>query len=408
MRPEADTRLDVLDVLRGVALLGMFLVHFSNFAAEGGPLDQTYQKMVALFFEERFWAMFGILFGVGFALQFRRAEARGEDYLPKYLRRMAALAAFGLIAHGVFGFNVLLGYAVWGLALPLVRRLSTPLLIVVLVVSATSFNLYSVAQATYGVQTKGVEAYRAERRDDAERYRAFASANRAAQDAPDFPTVFKARLRHMPWFYSQPFSFLPMNTMTLFLLGVLGLRLGLFDRPGEHRRLIAGLAIFGLAAWAFETFVSFSPPNPQAPFLRSLIVARLMFGFGLIRGMWLTFTYMGIVLLLVARSPVWLKRLSFFGWAGRMALTNYMVQIILLDLLFSQYAFGVSLRPIAGATAAIALFLADSAISRWWLARHRYGPLEWLWRSATYARWQPWSAAAVVTGRDDAIRAARP
>jgi uncharacterized protein len=106
--------------------------------------------------------------------------------------------------------------------------------------------------------------------------------------------------------------------------------------------------------------------------------------------MWLTFTYMGIVLLLVARNPVWLKRLSFFGWAGRMALTNYMLQIVLLDLLFSKYAFGVSLRPIAGAGAAIALFLLDSAISRWWLTRHRYGPLEWLWRSATYARWQPW------------------
>jgi uncharacterized protein len=390
MRPEADSRLDVLDVLRGVALLGMFLVHFSNFAADGGALDERYQNIVALFLEERFWAMFGILFGVGFALQFRRAEARGERYLPKYLRRMAALAGFGLVAHGVFGFNVLLGYALWGLALPLFRRLSTPLLIVALVISASSLHLYSIAQAASGVQTKGVEAYKAERRDANERSRAFATANRTAQNASDFPTVFKARLQHMPWFYSQPFSWLPVNTLTLFLLGVLGLRLGLFDRPGEHRRLIAGLAIFGLAAWAFENFVEFPPPGPQAPFLRSLILARLMFGLGLIRGMWLTFTYMGIVLLLVAKNPAWLERLSFFGWAGRMALTNYMLQIVLLDLLFSKYAFGVSLRPIAGAGAAIALFLLDSAISRWWLTRHRYGPLEWLWRSATYARWQPW------------------
>jgi uncharacterized protein len=399
MRPEADSRLDVLDVLRGVALLGMFLVHFSNFAAEGGPLDQRYQTMVALLFEERFWAMFGILFGVGFALQFRRAEARGENYLPKYLRRMAALAAFGLIAHGVFGFNVLLGYAVWGLALPLVRRLSTPLLIGALVVSASSLNLYYIGRAAYTVQTKGVETYRAERRDEITRYRAFAKANRAEQQAPDFPTVFKARLRHMPWFYSQPFSFLPTNTMTLFLLGVLGLRLGLFDRPGEHRRLIAGLAVFGLAAWAFDNFVPFPPPNPQAPLLRTMIVSGLMSGLGLIRAMWLTFTYMGIVLLLVARNPVWLKRLSFFGWAGRMALTNYMVQIILLDLLFSKYAFGASIKPIMGAAAAIALFLVDSLISRWWLARHRFGPLEWLWRSATYARWQPWGAPVVLPGR---------
>jgi uncharacterized protein len=395
MRPEAETRLDVLDVLRGVALLGMFLVHFSDFAAEGGPLDERYQTIVALFFEERFWAMFGILFGVGFALQFRRAEARGERYLPKYLRRMAALAGFGLVAHGVFGFNVLLGYAGWGLALPLFRRLSTPLLIVALVVSASSFHLYAIAQGAYAVRTKGVEAYQAERRAAGERYRAFASANKAAQHAPDFPTVFKARLRHMPWFYSQPFSWLPVNTLTLFLLGVLGLRLGLFDRPEAHRRLIAGLAVFGVAAWAFETFVTFPPPDPHAPFVRTMIVTRLTFGLGLIRAMWLTFTYMGIVLLLVAWKPIWLRRLSFFGWAGRMALTNYMVQVILLDLLFSNYAFGASIRPIAGAAAAIALFLLDSLISRWWLRRYKYGPLEWLWRSATYARWQPWRVAPV-------------
>src|SRR5689334_2559636 len=104
MAPTSDTRLGVLDVLRGIALVGMFLVHFSDWAAPSkGWLDESYQNVVALFFEERFWAMFGMLFGVGFALQFARAEARGERYLPKYLRRMAALAGFGIVAHGVFG-----------------------------------------------------------------------------------------------------------------------------------------------------------------------------------------------------------------------------------------------------------------------------------------------------------------
>ena len=76
MLPADGRRLHVLDVLRGIALLGMFLVHFSNYATGGGWLDGIYEKIVLLFFEERFWAMFGILFGVGFAIQFRRADAR--------------------------------------------------------------------------------------------------------------------------------------------------------------------------------------------------------------------------------------------------------------------------------------------------------------------------------------------
>ena len=73
MTPEK--RIGVLDVLRGIALFGMFLVHFKDFSSGGGGIDAFYTKIVELFFEERFWAMFGILFGVSFAIQFRRAEA---------------------------------------------------------------------------------------------------------------------------------------------------------------------------------------------------------------------------------------------------------------------------------------------------------------------------------------------
>src|SRR5262245_13221935 len=139
MASETDARLHVLDVLRGIALIGMFFVHFSDNAQGGGRADGVYQQIVELFFEERFWTMFAILFGIGFAIQFRRADARGEHYLPRYYRRMATLAVFGVIAHGIFGYNVLLGYAVWGCVLPLFRRLSTPALIGALVLSAMSF-----------------------------------------------------------------------------------------------------------------------------------------------------------------------------------------------------------------------------------------------------------------------------
>ena len=72
-----------------------------------------------------------------------------------------------------------------------------------------------------------------------------------------------------------------------------------------------------------------------------------------------------------------------------MALTNYMIQIVILDLTFSKYALDLTVTPLLGAAMAIALFLADAFLSRWWLARFRFGPLEWLWRSATYANWQP-------------------
>src|SRR5262245_26089561 len=126
----------------------MFLVHFSNYSSGGGAVGQVYQAAVRLLFETRFWAMFAILFGAGFALQLWRAEAGGARLVPFYLRRLAGLAAFGFIAHAVFGFNVLLGYALWGFALLLVRRASIRVLIAALVLSAVSGSIYALARAS--------------------------------------------------------------------------------------------------------------------------------------------------------------------------------------------------------------------------------------------------------------------
>jgi uncharacterized protein len=81
--------------------------------------------------------------------------------------------------------------------------------------------------------------------------------------------------------------------------------------------------------------------------------------------------------------------LAPIGQAGRMALTNYLLQAAALDLLASGYGFGLKLRPLAYAPAAVACFAAVAAASTAWLRRFRFGPLEWVWRTVTYARWQP-------------------
>jgi uncharacterized protein len=73
-----------------------------------------------------------------------------------------------------------------------------------------------------------------------------------------------------------------------------------------------------------------------------------------------------------------------------MALTNYLLQIAALDLIFSAYALGLGqIRPLRGLAAAIGCFAAEVVLSSWWLARFRFGPAEWLWRSLTYAQPQP-------------------
>ena len=383
-------RLHVLDVLRGIALIGMFFVHFSMYSTGGTAVDKAYQHIVELFFEERFWTMFAILFGVGFAIQLRRADARGDSFVSMYLRRIATLAVFGFIAEACFGFNVLLTYALWGLPLLLVRRWSVKKLVVAAVVCAVSWNVYVIAKAAYLVATKGEQGAQATLEASAKKNQAHNEAFRRAADATSYRTVLAARLDHITWFYAQPFTFLPVNSFMLFLLGFIALRLGIFDEPEKHRRLIATLAIAGTGLWAVQAFVFPGlPMHSTGPIVRAITLNRLQYGFGLVRDMWLSFAYMGVVLLLVAHNRDWLRRLAAFGWTGRMALTNYMVQVVILDLTFSKYGLGLEVRPLVGLTMAIVLFVLDALFSRWWLTRFRYGPFEWLWRSATYARWQP-------------------
>jgi uncharacterized protein len=85
-----------------------------------------------------------------------------------------------------------------------------------------------------------------------------------------------------------------------------------------------------------------------------------------------------------------------------MALTNYLIQIAALDLLFSGYALGLwAIRPLLGFASALTCFAMEVAFSTVWLRHFRFGPAEWLWRSITYGSWQPLHRPGLsVTGAD--------
>ena len=122
-----DDRLHTLDILRGLALFGMILVHFhQKMRLEVTGLEDLIGWGVWIFVEQKAWGIFAFLFGVGFAVLLRRLEARNAPVVPIYLRRLAGLALFGLIAQVGFGFHILLEYAAWGLVLLLIRHWSTP------------------------------------------------------------------------------------------------------------------------------------------------------------------------------------------------------------------------------------------------------------------------------------------
>ena len=372
--PTAD-RIDTLDVLRGFALLGMFVVHFHMRSTEPGGVDDVIRTLIWRLIETKSHGAFALLFGAGFAIQLRRANARGEPFVQLYVRRLAVLAAFGFAAHAFFGYNVLLGYAVWGLALLAVRRWNTRTLLATAAVSAISVPLYYLAVTLYLLASSapaGIEAFYDAQQAAATDVNAL---RRAAEAQGSYAVLLAARARHMAWFYTRPFFFMPGATLTLFIAGLLMVRHRVFEEPAAHNRLLAWMAGFGIIAWLAD--------NWGLPAIHAGSA-------GLLRDQWLTFAYVAAFLAILARHPQMTRRLRTVGNAGRMALTNYLIQIAALDLLFSGYAFGLpDVRPAAGLVAALVCFAAETAFSTWWLGRYRFGPAEWLWRSLTYGRAQP-------------------
>ena len=405
MPVQPNERIQVLDVLRGIAILGMLVAHFDGHGTKESELNLIIGRGEELFIESRFYTLFAILFGAGFAIQLSRANNRNGSFVIRFLRRMFTLACFGFILWIAFGANIIYTYAICGLLLIPLRNWSTKALIITLFICAMLTPLSRITFATSYKALYGLEQFKTYSRQQGETERTLwfeqQNRNNIVNNTTNFITALKARTEN--FIAGQPNSInkligLLSDAFMLVLIGFIAFRLKLFEKPGEYRRLIISLMIFGILFWALTNWaLPFFPMTPKisypnVPFLVQGILFYLSKGFGLVRDYWLTFTYAGAVLLLISYNPIkWLNRFKFFTWPGRMALTNFILQTMLLDILFSKYAIELPKIPevIVVFVFAPSLFIVLTLFSRWWLNRFQYGPLEWIWRCVTYWKKQP-------------------
>jgi uncharacterized protein len=375
-------RIHVLDILRGFALLGMILVHFhQKMELEARGLEDLIGWFTWLGVESKAWGTFAFLFGVGFAVLLRSFEAKGLPVVRFYLRRLLGLALFGFIAEACFGFHILLAYAIWGVPLLFLRRWSARALFITALLTVAINPLFFAVRGWYHArETKTADAA----------VGAAPQANsrevlRTAEEGDHYPALLRARLQVMRHKYSDWTTYLPGSNFALFLIGVLAVRRGVFHEPRRHTRLIRGWMAFGFVSWALSWLAYFLAPPIPVPGMTPAVHSAL----GLVRDQWLCFTYIGALLLLTTYRPVWLTRFAGVGTAGRMALTNYLLQIAVLDSLASGYGAALKVRPLVSVACTVLLFGTLVLFSRWWLARYRLGPAEWAWRTFTYMQRQP-------------------
>jgi len=366
-------RIDAIDVLRGIALLGVVAMNvvtefrvsiFERFLFPKprlSPIDGILETILMLFVDLKALALFSLLFGAGLAIQFERL-ANSERRTTLLVRRLAVLLAFGFIhLFLIWNGDILTHYALAGfIVLPFLfgpRWLLAlaALAFLVLYLAMQVFPPPGLWPGTAVLAQDVVEAHR-------------------IYPTGSFLDVLTFRIREIPLIANLHVYIFP-RTIGLFLLGAFAWRAGILRNPPRHLLFSIAAACIGLGAALILCHAGGLIASALAEPLGTILLA-LGYGAAII----------GIANLASG------KRL--LGWAaplGRMAFTNYIAQSVILGWIF--YGYGLGLFGRLGVTSALAIglvvYFVQVPFSAWWLSRYRYGPVEWLWRTLMYGAAQP-------------------
>lgn len=379
----AKDRIDLIDGLRGFALFGILLANIlywsgwifmkapEKIALAGDSQVAIEAFLHTMLIDGKFYTIFSLLFGLGFALQLSRLERRGVDGLRIYRRRLLALLGIGLI-HLVLVWDgdILTLYALLGFLLPLFRKwsdtrtLAVAMILLILPVPGVALFhalgwephlfFYSLGERI-GADMGGTPGNEAE----------WLAASDWASHWAWLMCGWAYRIGLLLETWRLP------KVLGIMLIGaMLGRRLAagtlLEDRRLFRRTLILGLLI-GL------------PLNYWYAMQDRAAQDGLPSIFGTVP---LAFAYAAGFVLLWPR----LSALRILAAPGRMALTNYLMHSLLGTLIFYGIGFGLvaTLAPVGFYAVALAMFTFQILFSHWWLARHEQGPMEALWRRLTY------------------------
>ncbi|MBD2722541.1 DUF418 domain-containing protein [Hymenobacter armeniacus] len=413
--PLAETnRAELLDALRGFALCGVCLANlFTGFAAwnePGGPpaaqlptaaTDPAAAFLIRALVDGKFYSLFSLLFGVGFAVQLHSATARGDTQLLTYRRRLWVLLGIGLM-HLLFVWpgDILAFYALVGLLLVRLRHLPDR------AIGRWAAGLLLLPVPLWAVFWLGGGWQALVPLTPAAPFYAVAQA----LDRPLHITSFYQVVANSDWgffwkamrsgfFYRAGdllFQWRICKVLAMFLLGLWVGRHQVFRQLDAYRPLLRRVALGGLAL------------GLAANLLNAYLNHGREYNLGQAPGLWFAVLYaLGVgplalgyaaTFALAWRRPGARLVLRQLAPLGRMALTCYLSQSLIGSFLF--YGLGLGWAGKVGPTLlwhlAAGIVGSQLLFCRWWLQRYQFGPAEWLWRSLSYRRAQPLRRAAAL------------
>ncbi len=396
-----------MDVLRGFAILGIFIANLNGFSwyfpdpQNTGPLllpeqDHAMAFIHQMFIEGKFYSIFSLLFGWGIALQLKRASDKSLNALPLVKRRLRWMLLFGAIHLMMWSGDIVFFYALLGFLLLPMRKWSDKTLLITggalilspIVLYAAKSHwpalnipagfLFEAGAKIQGVIT-GVPLY-----SDAE----FATYLKNVS----WWEAFKANIPGFFFRYGYLFfvSRIP-KVVGMFLIGYVLGRSGFYNNLHEHKKtlyviILAGILIGLPANYMLARYMTYSMEEywELKPVGLYLTIAYTL---GVVP---LALTYVTILMLSFQITAV-RKLLSVLAPAGKMAFSNYILQTVIGSVVFLGAGLGYigKVGPVYYTIFGILVFAGQVILSHWWLQYFNFGPVEYLWRSATYKQWQP-------------------
>jgi uncharacterized protein len=391
---QKTSRIEIIDILRGFALLGIIIVHFTEQYYAGQPPethanmtaqnlgDQIAMGFIGTLIQGKFYMIFSFLFGLSFFIQFDKSDGSGRFAL-RFAWRLIILFLIGLLHHLHYRGDILTIYAVLGFVLLLLYKLPDRALLILSLLLIV--NVPSVGVRLYDAYTGASSMPNA---DQTALLKYFDTVKSGS-----YLSILQANwYEFIPKFEFQVSFGRIYITTGLFLLGLLVGRRKFFERWQEQVPVIKHLLKTSL--WTLLGCILFSLAffgGAQALKIEMSQSFQFAIGglvFDIFNACLATFYITGILLLY--RKEKWQKRLMTFYAVGRMGLTTYLMQSLFGMLIF--FSIGLGLLGDYGAlvwvAAALVVFVIQIYFSQWWLSRFCYGFFEWLWRSATYFKWQ--------------------
>jgi uncharacterized protein len=387
---DLSERIQFIDVLRGMALFGILAANMRAFVAPidaysdiqwlfHGRADIVAQWFIDAFVQGKFITIFSFLFGMGFAIQLSRAEARGVRFLSFYPRRLLALALFGVI-HGllIWAGDILLTYAFSGAILLLFRNRQQKTLLwwaggilsIPFVVPTIFLTIYLRFHPKW-MDPKPI-------------------------DVPKFlhviqiyahGTVRQILAQNLAEYKQElPTTLFALYALALFLLGMWVWRAGIVQRLPEYKPVLKKICAWCLPIGIVmnATVATIFARIPRDHFSMWLWFAQVI---------WFAGTHILAAGYVSGLALIFLREdrrrfLMPFAAVGRTALTNYLMQSVICTVFFYHYTTGLYGRigPALALVPTVILYSAQVGISNMWLKHYRFGPMEWLWRGLTYGK----------------------